>query len=117
MNRNLKWENVSKYVLLYGSFLIYSFSAICSKAAAGQNRTVGIMFFLGLEVLFLGIYALIWQQTLKKFTLVTAMANKGVVVIFNLIWSVLLFREKVTVYNIIGAMVIIGGIWMVSSDG
>ena len=45
------------------------------------------------------------------------MANKGVVVIINLIWSVLLFREVITIYNIIGAAIIIGGIWMVSSDG
>lgn len=58
-----------------------------------------------------------WQQVLKRFSLVTAMANKGVVVIINLIWSVLLFQEAITIYNIIGAAIIIGGIWMVSSDG
>ena len=114
---NLKWDSVKKYVLLYGSFLIYSVSAICAKLAAGQELLMRVMLFLGLEVLCLGAYALIWQQTLKKFTLVTAMASKGVVVIFNLVWSVILFSEKITIYNIIGAVVIIGGIWVVSSDG
>lgn len=117
MSRNVKWRNVSKYVLLYGSFFIYSISAICSKIAAGQDGIAGMMLFLGLEIFCLGIYALFWQQTLKKFALVTAMASKGIVVIFNLVWSVILFSEKLTVYNIVGAMVIIGGIWMVSSDG
>lgn len=114
---NLKWNNTKSYMLLYGSFLIYSVSAICAKLAAKQELPIKVMLFLGLEVLCLGLYALAWQQTLKKFTLVTAMASKGVVVIFNLVWSVMLFREEVTIYNIIGAIVIIGGIWVVSSDG
>lgn len=115
--KNLKWDNISKYVLLYGSFFIYSISSICAKLAAGQENAIKVVVFIGLEVFCLGIYALIWQQALKKFSLVTAMASKGVVVIFNLIWSVMLFREEVTIYNIIGAVIIIGGIWMVASDG
>ena len=85
--------------------------------AAGQESLFRMMFYLGLEVICLGGYAIVWQQVLKKFPLVTAMANKGVVVIFNLIWSVILFGEAVTMYNVLGAIVIIGGIWMVSSDG
>lgn len=115
--KNLKWDNVSKYVLLYGSFFIYSISSICAKLAAGQENAIKVIFFIGFEVFFLGVYALFWQQTLKKFTLVTAMASKGVVVILNLVWSAMLFREKITLYNIVGAMVVIGGIWVVSSDG
>lgn len=78
---------------------------------------IKILVYMGLEVVCLGIYALIWQQVLKKFSLVTAMASKGIVVIFNLIWSILLFKEVITIYNIIGAVIIIGGIWVVSSDG
>lgn len=114
---SLRWNNVKKYVLLYGGFLIYSISSICAKLAAGQEKVIKVVVFLGLEVFCLGIYALIWQQTLKKFSLVTAMASKGVVVIFNLVWSVMLFSETVTIYNLIGAVVIIGGIWVVATDG
>lgn len=109
--------SIKKYILLYGSFFIYSLSAICAKLASSQNLPIKVLVFIGLEIFCLGVYALVWQQVLKKFSLVTAMANKGVVVIINLIWSVLLFREVITIYNIIGAAIIIGGIWMVSSDG
>ncbi len=109
--------SIKKYILLYGSFFIYSLSAICAKLASCQNLPIKVLVFIGLEIFCLGVYALVWQQVLKKFSLVTAMANKGVVVIINLIWSVLLFREVITIYNIIGAAIIIGGIWMVSSDG
>lgn len=108
---------IKKYILLYGSFFIYSLSAICAKLASCQNLPIKVLVFIGLEIFCLGVYALVWQQVLKRFSLVTAMANKGVVVIINLIWSVLLFQEAITLYNIIGAAIIIGGIWMVSSDG
>lgn len=108
--------NIKKYGMLYGAFIIYSASTICAKYAAGQDIFFKMFFFLGLEVMCLGIYAIVWQQVLKKFSLITAMASKGVVVILNLIWSVILFSETVTLYNIIGAIIIIYGIWMVSTD-
>lgn len=109
-------EKIKKYVLLYGAFLIYSASTICAKLAATQSVMFRLLVFFGLEFVCLGIYAIIWQQVLKKFTLVTAMASKGIVVIFNLIWSVLLFSEEITICNIVGAGIIIFGIWMVSHD-
>lgn len=108
---------IKKYILLYTAFLIYSASTICAKLASTQPTYIKILLFIGLEVICLGIYAIVWQQVLKKFSLVTAMASKGIVVIFNLIWSVLLFGEHVSLYNIVGAAIIILGIWMVSTDG
>lgn len=109
-------QNIKKYILLYGAFLIYSCSSICAKLASSQSTTIKVLVFFGLEFVSLGVYAIIWQQVLKHFSLVTAMASKGIVVIFNLIWSVILFGETVTFGNIIGTAIIIFGIWMVSSD-
>lgn len=110
-------QRIRSYCILYFAFLIYSVSSVCAKLAARQDVLIRIVAFIGLEVVCLGVYALIWQQALKRFSLVTAMASKGIVVIFNLIWSFLLFKEEITIWNLIGAAVIIGGIWMVSSDG
>lgn len=112
-----KFSDIRKYVLLYGCFLIYSASGICAKLASRQELPLRALALVGLEIACLGLYAAIWQQVLKQFTLVTAMASKGVVVIFNLAWSALLFKEAVTMNNMIGAAVIIGGIWVVSADG
>ncbi len=109
-------ENIKKYALLYGAFLIYSGSSICAKLAATQPTMIKVLVFFGLEFVCLGVYAIIWQQVLKKFSLVTAMASKGIVVILNLIWSVILFGETISFGNILGAGIIIFGIWMVSSD-
>lgn len=110
-------SNLKKYILLYGAFLIYSASTICAKLASAQPAFIRILLFIGMEIVCLGVYAIVWQQVLKSFSLVTAMASKGIVVIFNLIWSVLLFGEHISFYNILGAAIIIFGIWMVSSDG
>lgn len=107
---------IKKYGLLYGALLIYSASTICAKLASSQSTTIKVLVFFGLEFVCLGVYAIIWQQVLKHFSLVTAMASKGVVVIFNLIWSVILFGETISLANILGAAIIIFGIWMVSSD-
>lgn len=112
-----KQKNIRKYIFLYACFFIYSASAVCAKFASCQNSFRELVLFLALEISCLGLYAVLWQQVLKRFALVTAMANKGIVVIFNLIWSVILFSEMIDIYNIIGALFIIGGIWMVSVDG
>lgn len=112
----MKESKIKKYVLLYGAFIIYSISSVCAKFAAGQDTLFKVLFFMGLEVVSLGVYAIIWQQVLKHFSLVTAMASKGVVVIFNLVWALILFHERISLYNILGTGIIILGIWMVSTD-
>ena len=114
---NMAQNNIKKYGLLYFSFFIYSISAICAKLASRQTILFWTFFFIGLEIACLGLYAIIWQQVLKYFSLIVAMSNKGIVVIFNLIWSIALFNETISIYNLIGALIICGGIWVVSTDG
>ncbi len=109
-------EKIKQYLLLYGAFIIYSGVSIFAKYASKQDTLYKMCVFIALEIICLGVYAIVWQQVLKHFSLVTAMASKGIVVIFNLIWSILLFDEVITVNNIVGAAIIIFGIWVVSSD-
>ena len=75
-----------------------------------------MLFFVVCEIICLGLYALFWQQVLKRFSLITAMSNKGCVVLFNLFWAWLLFHENISVNNIIGSIVIILGIVLVSHN-
>lgn len=110
-------HKVSDYVLLYVGFGVYSFGGVFAKYAAAQSDLVRMSVYLLGEIFVLGIYAIFWQQALKRFPLVVAMSNKGVTVVFSLIWSVLLFQEKITIVNILGTLVIFLGIWMVSTDG
>ena len=67
-------------------------------------------------MLILGIYAIFWQQILKKFTLTTAFFNKAVIVIWGMIWGTLFFKEKITLNMIIGAIIVLIGISLVVKD-
>jgi drug/metabolite transporter (DMT)-like permease len=105
------------YIFMHASFLLYSFAGTVSKTAANQGMFTLYFFIYAMLVLaILAAYALMWQQVLKRFTLAKAYPNKGVVVIWNLLWAVVFFKEVITINNIIGSAVIIGGIVLVSSD-
>lgn len=66
--------------------------------------------FYGLELVILGIYALLWQQIIKKFELSVAYANKAVTLIWGMIWGSLLFKEQITVTKLTGILLVIAGI-------
>ena len=109
--------NISKirpYIELHLLLLLYTLGGICSKFAA-QNEFMSARFllFYGLVIVDLGIYALVWQQILKKLPLVTAFANKAITVIWGLIWGMIVFKETITIWNFVGAFIIIAGICMV----
>jgi drug/metabolite transporter (DMT)-like permease len=102
------------YVYLHILLFVYSLGAVCSKLA-GQAKFMSPRFIIlyGLVLADLFIYAIVWQQILKKLPLVTAYANKAVTVIWGIIWGMVIFKENITVSNIIGAVIIIVGIYMV----
>ena len=112
-----KQHKLSDFFLLYGGFLIYSVSSVFAKEAGIQKTAMRTLVFFALEFLFLGIYAIIWQQALKRFPLTIAISNKGITILFSLIWSVLIFKEGITLMNIIGTVLVIAGVVVVSSDG
>lgn len=104
------------YLLLLGTFCIYSISGIFAKIAALQESFIKMILFIALEFIILFIYALIWQQVLKKFQLIIAMSCKGVTILYALCWSVFLFKETLTIWNILGAVLVIIGITVVAKD-
>lgn len=104
-------SNKSSFVLMYISFFIYSLSGICSKLAAGQDflSVWYVLCFCGI-VAVLGVYAILWQQVLKRIPLSVAMANKPVALVLSLVWAFLLFGEVFTAKTIIGVAIILAGI-------
>ncbi len=99
----------NKYVQLITAFVIYSFVAVMAKMAAMSTTPVQWLLWVGMEVLVLGVYALLWQQVLKKFSLITAMSCKGLVVVISLVWAVVFFHEAIQLNHLIGAALIITG--------
>ena len=123
MNRKIEKEGliVSKIKTLFAlhiMFMIYSVSGICSKLA-GQYPFLSLefCFFYGIVILWLGFYAIGWQQMIKRLPLTVAFANKAVTVVWGLVWSVLFFDEAVTWTKLLGVVcVVIGIVIFVTAD-
>jgi drug/metabolite transporter (DMT)-like permease len=102
------------YAGLHLIVLLYALGGIFSKNAANaaflsQDYILNYGMVLGI----LAVYALLWQKILKKLPLTVAMANKSVTVIWGLIFGRLIFHESITIWSIIGAVVIVVGILIV----
>ena len=103
------------FIELHILLMMYSLGSVCSKAA-GRAEFLSIQ-FIGLYVLVLldlFFYALLWQQILKKMPLSVAYANKAVTVIWGMVWGMLFFA-KISIYQAVGSLVIIIGIYLVVS--
>jgi multidrug transporter EmrE-like cation transporter len=103
-------------IILQLIIVIYTCSGIAAKFASHYNfLSLGFIICYGIEIVILGVYALFWQQAIKKFDLSVAYANRGVAIFWSLVWSALIFSEKVTVKNIIGVIIIFAGAYIVNT--
>ena len=61
----------------------------------------------------MGFYAIAWQQVLKHLPLITTYANKAVTTIWGIIWGFLFFGESISIQRVIGAIIVITGVYLV----
>jgi len=109
-----KIENEIWFVLLHVLLLVYSFSDIASKLASGKPfLSLEFILFYGMVIGLLGLYAIFWQQILKKIPLITAYANKSVTIIWGMVFGALIFKEQISWNQILGAIIIIIGVYFV----
>lgn len=103
------------YLALIGANLVYACESIFTKLASAQEPMSGrYLLYIGCAVCVLGLYALIWQQIIKRLPVSEAYMFKGTALIFVLLISALLFGEAITLRNVIGAAMIVGGIVLFS---
>lgn len=112
-------NNIKNIVILHIVILLFSAISIASKLASGADfLSTKFIVFYGIVLLGLFVYAIAWQQIIKRIPLVTAYANKAVTVIWGLIYGRLFFGEKITLRKIIGAVIIVSGVCLiVTADG
>jgi drug/metabolite transporter (DMT)-like permease len=92
------------------------YAVLCKFAATQQFLSFPFILFYGCALLVLFIYALFWQKVLKYLPLNVAISNKAVVVICGMIWGAALFSEAINVPKIIGAVMVMVGIFLVMQD-
>lgn len=104
-------SDIKTYLLLHILLVIFSFSSVCSKLAAGEEfMSFRFIALYGLVILLLGIYAIFWQQVIKNMPLTAAYANRAVTVFWGMVWGLIIFKEKITLGKAVGAVIVIAGI-------
>ena len=96
---------------LHGMLTVYSMSGICSKLAAGESfLSARFCIYYAVIIVLLGVYAIGWQQVIKRIPLTTAFANKAVTVVWGIVWGWFFFGESITPGKLIGAGMVIAGV-------
>ncbi len=114
MKTKPKFKNI---IILQLVIIIYSLSSVCAKFASNETfLSPKFILFYGIEILILGIYAILWQQVIKHFDLSIAYANRAAGLLWSVIFALFIFKENITLMNIIGIGVAICGIILVNLD-
>lgn len=114
VRKKIQWKQI---VMLQFAVMIYTLSGVAAKYAALYDAlSRPFLFCYGMEILILGVYAIIWQQLIKKIDLSIAYANRSMAILWSMVWAVIFFREAITIQNIIGAMIVLAGTMIINSD-
>lgn len=107
----MKKENLKILILLHILLAVLSLSGVFTKLASYEEfLSLKFIIYYGLVILVLGIYAIAWQQIIKRIPLTSAYANKAVTVVWGIIWGVIFFSEEIKPGKIVGAAIVISGI-------
>lgn len=97
--------------------LLYSCVSVFTKYASQQEflsppYCLAIVGAIGI----MGVYAVCWQQILKRVELSTAYMFKGTGIVFMMLIVWLFLGEDITIKNIVGAAIIIAGITLYAKE-
>ena len=108
----------AEFLLLELSVVVYSFSTVAANMASKHEfLSAGYIMFFGLDFVILAIYALLWQQIIKKFQLSIAYANKSVTLLWSMLWNSLIFSQGITVGKVAGVLLVMVGVMIMNLGG
>lgn len=104
-------------LLLQAIIIIYTISSVMAKmASANGEDPFRMLMFLALEFMILAVYAVLWQQMIKRFELSVAYANRSMAILWSMIWAVIFFHDKITFRNVLGVLIVLLGTVIVNLD-
>ena len=112
----MKKIGLKQIVLLQTIVVIYTISGIMAKFASAAETLEKIILFFGLDLLFLGIYAICWQQMIKIFPLSVAYANRAMALLWSAVWARIIFGEQVGGRQILGIVLVVLGTMIINTD-
>lgn len=112
-----KGVTLKNIILLQAIIVIYTVSSVMAKlASASAEEPLRMLMFLGLEFVILAIYAVLWQQMIKRFDLSVAYANRSMAILWSMIWAVIFFHDEITLRNVLGVLIVLVGTVIVNLD-
>ncbi|MEE3419521.1 MAG: transporter [Lachnospiraceae bacterium] len=123
-----KKMTVMNELAIQAAVVIYTGSSVCSKMASSHPGSIEIfgktlngldrtgLFWMFMELVCLGTYAVLWQQIIKHFDLSIVYANRAFAIFWTFLWGIVLFHEKVKPLNLVGIVIVFIGILLVNQD-
>ncbi|GFI21538.1 4-amino-4-deoxy-L-arabinose-phosphoundecaprenol flippase subunit ArnE [Lachnospiraceae bacterium] len=110
-------RSLKNIVLLQAVIIIYTISSVMSKEASrSDGNWIRFLFFFGMEFIVLAIYAVLWQQMIKRFELSIAYANRSMAIVWSMVWAVVFFHDTITLQNIVGVLLVVIGTFIINSE-
>lgn len=110
-------KKAGNILFLHSVLLLYAFSALISKFASSfPFPSPKFVFWYGMIIVLLFVYAILWQQVLKRMKLNFAYANRAITIVWGMLLGNFIFAETITTTMVIGAVVIIFGISLVVKE-
>ena len=104
-------KNTKTILALNILLMFFSLGGIFSKLASKQSfLSLEFILCYGSLLFIMFVYAIGWQQIIKRLPLTMAYANRAVTIVWGIIWGLLFFNEKLNVGKIIGAVIVIAGV-------
>ncbi len=116
MNDMDKRISLKQLLLLQGVVIIYTISTVMAKFSSAGETLGRFLIFFGLELFFLGIYALFWQQLIKRFPLSLAYANRAMALLWSALWARIIFGEEIGIRQLAGIGLVIVGILIINTE-
>lgn len=106
---------------LQGAVIVYSLSTVAAKLASEHEfLSFWYLFFFAMDFFILAVYALIWQQMIKKFQISIACANKAVTLLWSMLWNFILFSsdptQRITPWKVVGVLLVVVGVVVMNSE-
>ena len=117
-NNVLKKIRPGDFLLLELSVLVYSLSTVAANMASKHPfLSWGYILYFGLDFVILAVYAILWQQIIKKFQLSIAYANKSMTLVWSMLWNFLIFSQGITPGKVAGVLLVMAGVIVMNLGG
>ena len=111
----MKRGNFIVFLALHLMLVVYSLSGVLSKLASRFDfLSMQFIACYGGIIALLGLYAIVWQQIIKRIPLTTAYANRAITVVWGMVWGVLIFSESLSILQVVGGAIVLTGVVLYS---